>query len=174
MSDGRASHAGLLRLSMNEIVKALRNDAKVIELGVNVAYSLEHPSKSIVGNVPKYRLRIEPAGFSQTSGAGVLDLQYFTWLTIKYKPATHSRDEEDNLSYLCEYLTDMLHKKMWGGMSTYVSKALINYKSFEITTNQRKVVLDLANDEIGAVIFIWQSPKTIQQVGDSETPDTES
>ena len=164
MSDGKASHAGFLRTSMKAIIELLQNDATIIENDVAITYKLDHPSKQIEDNTHRFSMRIEPAGFSQTAGAGLLDLQYFTWIVLKCKPHALGRDDEDCLSYLCEYITDLLHKKMWGGMSTYVSRALINYKSCTIESNHRSVNVKLNDDEIGAVIWVWQSPKTIQQI----------
>ncbi len=171
MSDGKAIHSGILRTSMKALVEMLRNDATMIENDVEIMYKLDHPSKQIDSGIHKFRLTIEPAGFSQTTGAGTLDLQYFTWLMVKCKPHGQGEDEEDNLSYICEYLSDLLHKKMIGGMSTYLSRVLINYKSCDVTANHRSIQLKLEKDEIGAVIWIWQSPKTIQQIeseGDDE------
>ena len=164
MSDGKSSHAGLLRQSMKEIVEMLRTDPIIIENGVDVYYKLDHPSKRIESGVGRVTMMIEPAGFSQTAGQGVLDLQYFTWIHLKLKPHRLGENEEDCLTYLCEYLTDLLHKKMWGGMSTYVSRTLLNFKSCEITANHRSTTVKLAEDEIGAVVWMWQSPKTIQQI----------
>lgn len=164
MSDGKESHAGLLRESMKAIVDTLRTDSTMIENDVVVNYKLDHPSKRIEESVHKFSAMVEPAGFSQTTGQGKLDLQYFTWIHIKYKPHRRGEDEEDNLTYICEYLTDLLHKKMWGGMSTYVSRVLLNDKSCEITANHRSTTVKLAEDELGAVIWVWHSPKSIQQV----------
>jgi len=168
MSDGRSTHKGILRQSMKAIVEGLRADPVMIENNVDVTYTLEHPAKQITGNTHRFRLRIEPAGFSQTTGAGVLDLQYFTWITIAFKPATQGKDAEDELSAMMEYLTDILHKKMWGGMSTYISKCFINYRSCKIQSNHREVNLELAKDEIGGIMCLWQSPKNVQDVRDDE------
>ena len=164
MSDGKASHAGLLRSSMKSLVEMLRTDAVMIENDVVVNYRLDHPSKRIEDNTHRFTMTIEPAGFSQTAGQGKLDLQYFSWIILKCKPYRLGKDEEDCLSYLTEYLTDLLHKKMWGGMSTYVSRVLLNYKSCEIAANHRTVSIKLEPDEIGAVVWVWQSPKTLQQI----------
>ena len=164
MSDGKAVHAGILRQSMKALVETLRNDPVVIENNVEVYYRLDHPSKQIESGVPRITMTIEPAGFSQTAGQGVLDLQYFTWIHLKCRPHRLGEDEEDSLTYLCEYLTDLLHKKMWGGMSTYIARTLLLFKSCEITANHRTTAVKLAEDEIGAVVWVWQSPKTLQQI----------
>jgi len=174
MSDGKTSHAGLIRTSMKQIVEMLRTDAQIIENDVEVVYRLDHPTKQIANSLHKFRMTIEPAGFSQTAGQGNLDLQYFTWIILKYKPSNLGEDEEDNLTYLCEYITDLLHKKMWGGMSTYISRVLVNFKSCEITANHRSVEIKLANDEVGAVIWMWQSPKTLQQIEEEGIGEYES
>ena len=174
MSDGKASHAGLLRRSTKTLIDVLRNDPTVIENDVAITYKLDHPSKQIEDNTHRFSLRIEPAGFSQTSGAGVLDVQYFTWLVLKCKPHALGHDDEDCLSYLCEYIMDMMHRKMWGGMSTYCSRVLLNYKSCTIESNHRSVNVKLEEDEIGAVIWVWQSPKTIQQIDQDGTGEYES
>lgn len=164
MSDGKSVHAGLLRTSMTQIVDMLRNDPVIIENDVAVNYKLDHPSKRIEDATHRFTMMIEPAGFSQTAGQGVLDLQYFVWIHLKCKPHRLGENEEDCLTYLCEYLTDLLHKKMWGGMSTYVSRTLLCVESCTITANHRSTVVKLAEDEIGAVVWVWQSPKTIQQI----------
>lgn len=164
MSDGKSSHAGLLRTSMSALVEMLRNDPIIIENNVAVNYKLDHPSKRIETGVARITMMIEPAGFSQTGGQGLLDLQYYTWIHLKCRPHRLSESEDDSLTFLCEYLTDLLHKKMWGGMSTYVSRVLLNFKSCEITANHRSTTVKLAEDEIGAVVWVWQSPKTIQQI----------
>ena len=174
MSDGKNNHAGLLRTSMKEITDMLRTDAQMIENDVEITYRLDHPSKQIEDRVHRFRLAIEPAGFSQTAGQGRLDLQYYTWLLLKCKPHNLGVDEEDSLTFICEYLTDLLHKKMWGGMSTYISRVLLNFKSCEIQANHRSVSVKLAEDEIGAVIWMWQSPKTLQQIEEEGIGEYES
>ena len=172
--DGRTNHAGILRSSMAALVAMLRTDAVLIENDVEVFYKLDHPSKRIEGGTKRFTMMIEPAGFSQTTGAGVLDLQYFTWIILKCKPNRLGHDEEDCLTYLCEYITDLLHKKMWGGMSTYVSRMLLLSKSCEIAANHRTVSVKLGDDEIGALIWVWQSPKTIQQIESEGVEEYES
>ena len=174
MSDGKDSHAGLLREAMKSIVEMLRTDPQMVENDVEVVYRLDHPSKQVESGIHKFRLTIEPAGFSQTAGQGRLDLQYFTWMLLKCKPHSLGENDEDYLTYICEYLTDLLHKKMWGGMSTYVSRVLLNFKSCEIQANHRSVTVKLADDEIGAVIWVWQSPKTLQQIEEEGIGEYES
>jgi len=174
MSDGKAAHAGLLRTAMKEIVEALRNDPTMIENDVETFYKLDHPSKRIESGLHRITLMVEPAGFSQITGAGVLDLQYFTWIHLKCKPSRMGADEEDSLTYVCEYLTDLLHKKMWGGMSTYVSRVLLNFKACEVTANHRSTTVSLDEDEVGALIWLWHSPKTIQQIEEEGTEEFES
>ena len=146
MSDGKAKHAGLLRTAMKAIVETLRNDPIIIENDVDVFYKLDHPSKRIESGIHRITLMVEPAGFSQTTGAGVLDLQYFTWMHLKCKPHRLGQDEEDSLTFVCEYITDLLHKKMWGGMSTYVSRTLLNFKSCEVTANHRSTTVKREED----------------------------
>ena len=164
MSDGRTVHAGIWRSAMKALVEMLRNDSTIIENDVRVVYRLDHPSKQIRDNTHKFTMEIEPAGVSQTTGAGALDLQYYTWIKIRCRPFTLGEDEEDRLTFICEYLHDLLHKKMIGGMSTYAARALIMFKSCDVGVNHRTVEIKLADDEIGALVWIWQSPKTIQQI----------
>ena len=172
--DGRTNHAGILRSSMTALVEMLRTDPVMIENDVDVYYKLDHPSKRIENGTKRFTMIVEPAGFSQTTGAGVLDLQYFTWIILKCKPYRLGEDEEDCLTYLCEYLTDLLHKKMLGGMSTYVSRMLLLEKSCDIAANHRTVSVKLADDEIGALIWVWQSPKSIHQIEEEGVGEFES
>ncbi len=174
MSDGRNRHAGILRSSMAALVEALRNDPVMIENDVEVVYRLDHPSKQIESGLHRLSMRVEPAGISQTRGAGTLDLQYYSWLVLKCKPSQLGHDEEDSLSYLSEYVADMLHRKIWGGMSTFVSRILFNYKSCTLQSNHRTVNVKLEEDEIAAVIWVWQSPKSIEQIDEDGTEEFES
>ena len=174
MSDGKASHAGLLRASMKAIVETLRTDATMIENDVEIFYKLDHPSKRIEGGIHRITLMVEPAGFSQITGQGVLDLQYFTWIHLKCNPNRMGVDEEDSLTYVCEYLTDMLHRKVWGGMSTYVSRVLLNDKSCDVTANHRSTTVKLEEGELGALIWLWHSPKTIEQIEAENMSEYES
>lgn len=146
----------MLRETMAEIRDYLSDDPVIAENKAIVTYTLDHPSKRIVNAVTRFRIQIQPSGWSQTVGAGGLDLQWFFWITIKYKPATSNRDVEEQLTYLASYITERIHRAWWAaGLRTYFAKALVNYNTVKLTTNSREITLPLADDEIATTLSFW-------------------
>ncbi len=168
MSDTKSSHAGLCRASMKAIVEAIKNDEFIIENQVDVIYRLDHPSRRIQGNLAKYRLEIQPSGWSQIASGGALDVQYFFWIVIKTKPAMLSENEDEVFTEIGERLTDLLHRHVFGELATFVSKTSINYESITLIQNSKEIVVKLAADEVGMVMQLWQSPKSLKQVEDDK------
>lgn len=160
--------AGKLRESMSEVLRVLESDAELMSQKAEVAYRLNHPTKQIPNHGETFHVSLEPAGFSQIAGAGELKPQYFFWVLIKCKPSMLPEDGEERLSYLAEYIAELLHGKQFGGLWTYHSKTLINYRTAKITMNSREINFDLAADEIGTTLIFWQSAT---QGGDAPDPE---
>lgn len=166
-------YEGVQKRSMSEIVENLRNDPKIIENKAKVIYRLSHPSKQISTAGDTFHLFIEPAGWSQLAGSGPLDLEYFFWIFIKCKPSAFGTNEEDRLSSLMEYVAEFLHGKKWGELHTFHSRAMINYRTVTIKTNNRDVYFELAKDEIGATMMFWQSLKKPEPEPEPPEPEPE-
>jgi len=155
---------GLMRESMRRIVEALNTDATMIENKARVYYRLDHPSKQISQPNATFQLFVEPSGWSQLAGAGALDLQYFFWIFVKCKPSGFGVNEEERLSKILEYVSTLLHGKKWGELNTYLSRAMINYRTVVIKTNNRDIHFELGKDEIGATLMFWQSRKNAEEL----------
>lgn len=159
---------GKLREAMTAIKEALETDATMIENKCNIVYRLAHPSKQIGCNAGTFTVVLEPSGFSQLSGAGALDLQYFFWIFIKCKPSIFGTNDEERLSKIMEYLSETIHGKKWGSMNTFLSRGMINYRTITLKTNSRDIDFELAKDEIGACLMFWGSLKSQQELQNTD------
>lgn len=159
---------GVQKESMAQIVEGLRNDPKMVENKAKVLYRLDHPSKQISTAGDTFQIFVEPAGWSQLVGVGGLDLEYFFWIFIKCKPSAFNVNDGERLSSLMEFLSEHLHGKKWGKLNTYLSRAMINYRTVTVKTNNRDVYFELAKDEIGATLMFWQSLKTQEELAEQE------
>lgn len=164
-------YVGVQREAMKAIVEDLRNNPTMIENKARTLYRLDHPSKQISTAGDTFQVYVEPSGWSQLAGAGELDLQYFFWVFIRCKPSAFGTNDEERLSMLMEYLSEHLHGVKWGQLNTFLSRAMINYRTVTIKTNNRDIYFELAKDEIGATLMFWQSKKSqqeLQEIGGEE------
>jgi len=135
------------------VMKSLQSD-EVTRLGGVVENALMNPMKATADWSARFPIKLYIFGDQQIDGAGDLDNVVFFAVSAKMKRSDEADDRELEFLDLNDVIKSALHRQtvaencviMW-------QKSFIFYSTMTLTSNNRRITMELEDDEVGIMVF---------------------
>jgi len=160
---------------LKRIVDYVNGSAYLVEsVGVKMDCALWNETRNEAESSARFPLRLYPFGWTQSDGAGAWRPVYHFAIIGKMKRGQEMDATETDFSDVCELIGLGLHQKAFGSFSVVATKGFIFNSAMTITSDNRRVLVNVAEDEIAFANFFWASQMSINDLAATATDQTVS